>query len=94
VTADAPQDDRDRRSAALHAGSANLTGAGLGAKAEGRRNFEMGILTEDEFMLDVAQGRFDRIWRGVERAACKVGGKCPAPIDTLRPQPARVLDRR
>jgi phosphatidylserine/phosphatidylglycerophosphate/cardiolipin synthase-like enzyme len=80
--------------AQLYVGSANLTGAGLGAKAEGRRNFEMGILTDDEFMLDAAQERFDRIWRGVECGACKLRGKCPAPIDTLRLQRARVPDRR
>jgi phosphatidylserine/phosphatidylglycerophosphate/cardiolipin synthase-like enzyme len=80
--------------AQLYVGSANLTGAGLGAKAEGRRNFEMGILTDDEFMLDVAQERFDRIWRGVECAACKLRGKCPAPIDTLRLPRARTPDRR
>src|SRR6185369_5723213 len=44
----------------LYLGSANLTGAGLGAKSEGRRNFEMGLLTDDELMLDAAQERFDR----------------------------------
>src|SRR5262249_24356289 len=31
----------------VYLGSANLTGAGLGAKAEGRRNFELGFCTED-----------------------------------------------
>ncbi len=31
---------------AMYLGSANLTGAGLGAKADKRRNFEMGIWTE------------------------------------------------
>src|SRR5581483_10465617 len=31
--------------AQLYLGSANFTGAGLGAKGDGRRNFEMGILT-------------------------------------------------
>ena len=30
---------------AMYLGSANLTGAGLGAKADGRRNFEWGIWT-------------------------------------------------
>jgi phosphatidylserine/phosphatidylglycerophosphate/cardiolipin synthase-like enzyme len=29
----------------MYLGSANLTGAGLGAKADGRRNFEWGVLT-------------------------------------------------
>ena len=38
----------------LYLGSANFTGAGLGAKGDGRRNFEMGIVTDDEGMLDAA----------------------------------------
>lgn len=69
--------------AALYLGSANFTGAGLGAKAEGRRNFEMGILTDDEVMLDRAQERYERIWSGKECGSCKLRGECPKPIDTL-----------
>jgi phosphatidylserine/phosphatidylglycerophosphate/cardiolipin synthase-like enzyme len=69
--------------ALLYLGSANFTGAGLGAKGDGRRNFEMGILTDDEWMLDQAQARFDRIWRGLECAACRLRDKCPAPLDGL-----------
>jgi phosphatidylserine/phosphatidylglycerophosphate/cardiolipin synthase-like enzyme len=67
----------------LYLGSANLTGAGLGAKSAGRRNFEMGILTDDEWLLDEAQARFDRIWRGLECAACRMRAMCPGPIDVL-----------
>jgi phosphatidylserine/phosphatidylglycerophosphate/cardiolipin synthase-like enzyme len=67
----------------LYLGSANLTGAGLGAKGEGRRNFEMGILTDSEAMLDAAQARFDRIWRGLDCRACKLRGVCPKPLDTV-----------
>ncbi|MBN9163771.1 MAG: hypothetical protein BGO98_43885 [Myxococcales bacterium 68-20] len=67
----------------LYLGSANLTGAGLGAKGEGRRNFEMGIVTDSEAMLDAAQERFDRIWRGAECAGCKLRSACDKPIDTL-----------
>jgi phosphatidylserine/phosphatidylglycerophosphate/cardiolipin synthase-like enzyme len=36
----------------MYLGSANLTGAGLGAKADGRRNFEMGIWTESPALID------------------------------------------
>src|SRR5207249_6263280 len=36
----------------MYLGSANLTGAGLGAKAPGRRNFEMGIWTESAGPID------------------------------------------
>jgi phosphatidylserine/phosphatidylglycerophosphate/cardiolipin synthase-like enzyme len=67
----------------LYLGSANLTGAGLGAKGDGRRNFELGILTDDEAMLDAAQARFDRVWRGGECAGCKLRRECPRPIDLL-----------
>jgi phosphatidylserine/phosphatidylglycerophosphate/cardiolipin synthase-like enzyme len=66
---------------ALYLGSANFTGAGLGAKGEGRRNFEMGILTDDEAMLDAAQERFERIWSGRECGACKLRAVCPRPLD-------------
>ncbi len=67
----------------LYLGSANFTGAGLGAKGEGRRNFEMGIVTEDDVLLDAAQARFDRIWSGKECKGCRLRGVCPKPIDTL-----------
>jgi phosphatidylserine/phosphatidylglycerophosphate/cardiolipin synthase-like enzyme len=69
--------------ALLYLGSANFTGAGLGAKGDGRRNFEMGVLTDDEWMLDVAQARFEAIWRGSECASCRLRRECPAPLDTL-----------
>ncbi len=65
----------------LYVGSANFTGAGLGAKGEGRRNFEMGVLTDDDVLLDQTQARFDRIWRGKECAACKLREVCPRPLD-------------
>jgi phosphatidylserine/phosphatidylglycerophosphate/cardiolipin synthase-like enzyme len=35
-------------------GSANLTGAGIGMKAEGTRNFEAGILTDDPEIVEQA----------------------------------------
>lgn len=69
--------------ALLYLGSANFTGAGLGAKGDGRRNFEMGVLTEDEWLLDQAQARFDAIWRGAECAGCRLRNECPAPLDML-----------
>jgi phosphatidylserine/phosphatidylglycerophosphate/cardiolipin synthase-like enzyme len=66
---------------ALYLGSANFTGAGLGAKGDGRRNFEMGILTDDEVFLDEAQARFERIWTGRECGACAIRALCPKPLD-------------
>lgn len=67
----------------LYLGSANFTGAGLGAKGDGRRNFEMGIVTDDDVLLDGAQARFDAIWSGRECKGCRLRGVCPRPIDTL-----------
>lgn len=67
----------------LYLGSANFTGAGLGARSEGRRNFELGILTEDEYLLDRTQAEFDRIWSGQECQSCKLRRECPKPIDSL-----------
>ncbi len=65
----------------LYLGSANWTGAGLGAKGTGRRNFEIGIVTDDALLLDEVQEMFDRIWRGAECGACKLRVECPGPLD-------------
>lgn len=68
--------------AELYLGSANLTGAGMGAKADGRRNFEIGVATSDHVTVDAAQRRFDRIWTGRECTGCRLRRQCPAPLDT------------
>ena len=68
---------------AMYVGSANLTGAGLGAKSAGRRNFEMGIVTEDDAILDAVQATFDRVWRGAECATCKLRDRCEMPLDAF-----------
>lgn len=65
----------------LYLGSANWTGAGLGAKGEGRRNFELGVWTEDEATLDRVQSVYEQIWRGSECRGCKLREVCPAPLD-------------
>ena len=65
----------------LYLGSANWTGAGLGVKGAGRRNFELGMVTDDALLLDDVQEIFDRIWRGAECAACKLRDVCPRPLD-------------
>jgi phosphatidylserine/phosphatidylglycerophosphate/cardiolipin synthase-like enzyme len=70
--------------ALLYLGSANLTGAGIGARGEGRRNFELGITTSDHVTVDAAQRRFDRIWTGRECAGCGLRRQCPAPLDAGR----------
>jgi phosphatidylserine/phosphatidylglycerophosphate/cardiolipin synthase-like enzyme len=65
----------------LYLGSANWTGAGLGAKGAHRRNFEIGIVTEDESMIDDVQAMFDAIWRGLECQACRLRSVCESPLD-------------
>jgi phosphatidylserine/phosphatidylglycerophosphate/cardiolipin synthase-like enzyme len=69
----------------VYLGSANLTGAGLGAKAEDRRNFELGFCTEDFETVDRVQALFDAVWSGAECASCKLRRVCPDPIG----EPAR-----
>jgi phosphatidylserine/phosphatidylglycerophosphate/cardiolipin synthase-like enzyme len=65
----------------LYLGSANWTGAGLGAKGAGRRNFELGFVTADDGLLDRVQSLYDRVWRGAECRACRLRDICPAPLD-------------
>jgi phosphatidylserine/phosphatidylglycerophosphate/cardiolipin synthase-like enzyme len=64
----------------LYLGSANWTGAGLGAKGEHRRNFELGMITEDESVLDEVQAMYATIWRGAECAKCRLRDVCEAPL--------------
>jgi phosphatidylserine/phosphatidylglycerophosphate/cardiolipin synthase-like enzyme len=78
----------------LYLGSANFTGAGLGAKGEGRRNFEMGVALEDDVLLDAAQARFERIWSGRECGACRLRSVCPAPLDMPRAKRSEVGPKR
>jgi len=68
----------------LYLGSANWTGAGLGAKGSGRRNFELGFATADNGLLDRTQELYERVWRGAECGACKLRDVCPAPLDGPR----------
>jgi phosphatidylserine/phosphatidylglycerophosphate/cardiolipin synthase-like enzyme len=70
--------------ALLYVGSANFTGAGLGAKQEGRRNFEVGFVTDDDVLLDSAQSHFFRVWSGAACKGCKLRRACPAPLDQLK----------
>ena len=65
----------------MYLGSANWTGAGLGAKGEHRRNFELGVVTEDERWLDAVQALFDHVWRGGPCAKCRLRKACEAPLD-------------
>ena len=74
----------------VYLGSANLTGAGLGAKGEARRNFELGLCTEDFETVDRVQALFQSVWSGAECGACKLRSVCPDPIGAA---PRRSLVR-
>jgi len=76
----------------LYLGSANWTGAGLGAKGVGRRNFELGIVTEDAELIDEVQGIYERVWRGALCAGCKMRDVCGAPLDELEAASQDVRD--
>ncbi len=64
----------------LYLGSANLTGAGLGAKGDDARNFEVGIVTEDFDTIDRVTALFESVWSGAECRACRHYDVCPDPI--------------
>jgi phosphatidylserine/phosphatidylglycerophosphate/cardiolipin synthase-like enzyme len=64
----------------MYLGSANWTGAGLGAKGEHRRNFELGIVTDDEAWIDEVQALYEHIWRGRPCQACRLRDTCEAPL--------------
>ena len=61
-------------------GSANLTGAGIGMKTDGTRNFEAGILTDDPAIVAQAMDQFDEVWIGKHCKNCKRKDFCPDPI--------------
>jgi phosphatidylserine/phosphatidylglycerophosphate/cardiolipin synthase-like enzyme len=54
-----------------YSGSANLTGAGMGAKSEHKRNFEAGIITDERRIVGKVIEQFDGIWRGTHCRQCK-----------------------
>ena len=65
----------------MYLGSANLTGAGLGAKADGKRNFEMGVWTLTPALIDAALEYFNAIWEGRHCPSCRRQAICPVPLE-------------
>ncbi|UCE98868.1 MAG: phospholipase D family protein [Planctomycetota bacterium] len=59
----------DGRSA--YSGSANITGAGMGAKSKDKRNFEAGIITDDKKIVGKIMEQFDSIWMGSHCKGCR-----------------------
>ncbi len=62
-----------------YTGSANLTGAGLGARSPGKRNFEAGIYTTDPALVGEIENYFDGIWIGLPCGTCRLKMECPSP---------------
>jgi phosphatidylserine/phosphatidylglycerophosphate/cardiolipin synthase-like enzyme len=64
-----------------YTGSANLTGAGMGAKSPQRRNFEAGIVTTDTSLVQQIMDQFDRVWMGAYCDKCGRKKYCSDQID-------------
>ncbi|NLP03292.1 MAG: phospholipase [Fibrobacter sp.] len=60
-----------------YTGSANLTGAGMGARSEGKRNFEAGIISSDPKLVGQIMQQFDDVWMGKFCGNCHFSDKCP-----------------
>lgn len=73
----------------IYLGSANLTGAGLGAKGDDRRNFEMGFVSDAPHLLDQVQSFFDALWRGGPCEGCALRELCPDPGPYATKKPKR-----
>lgn len=65
----------------VYIGSANLTGAGIGMKSDGKRNFEAGILTDNPEIVEQAMNQFDDVWIGKHCKSCKRRDYCSDPIE-------------
>jgi phosphatidylserine/phosphatidylglycerophosphate/cardiolipin synthase-like enzyme len=74
----------------VYLGSANLTGAGLGAKHPDTRNFELGLLTEDFDVIDRVRALFQAVWSGAECGTCRLRSVCPDPIGEAAPRTRSV----
>lgn len=68
-----------------YVGSANLTGAGMGAKSDKRRNFESGVVTTDPAMVTAIMEQFDTVWRGAYCRDCGRKEYCADYKDILDP---------
>ena len=66
-----------------YTGSANITGAGMGIKSKTRRNFEGGIITDDETIVEGIMKQFDDIWRGEHCKQCQRKKYCADYKDLL-----------
>jgi hypothetical protein len=65
----------------MYLGSANLTGAGLGAKGAEKRNFEMGVWTEAAALIEGVMEQFNGLWEGERCRRCRRKDVCPVPLE-------------
>lgn len=65
-------------------GSANLTGAGMGSKSDNKRNFENGIITDDETLINPLMQQFDNVWIGKHCKACLIKSQCSEFNDLIK----------
>lgn len=65
----------------MYLGSANLTGAGLGAKGDDKRNFEWGIWTEAPEQIDAVLEQYNLLWEGRRCETCRRKDVCPVPLE-------------
>ena len=65
----------------MYLGSANLTGAGLGAKGADKRNFEMGVWTQAAPLIEAVLGEFNQLWEGERCKKCRRKDVCPVPLE-------------
>ena len=66
--------------ALAYVGSANFTGAGLGARGPRRRNFEMGTLVRERAAVAKVELAFDALWMGEHCPECALRERCPDPV--------------
>ena len=67
-----------------YTGSGNLTGAGMGAKSVNRRNFEAGIITTDNRLIERIMEQFDDVWMGGHCKKCERKKYCADYKDILQ----------
>ena len=65
----------------MYLGSANLTGAGLGAKSARRRNFEAGVVTDDVSLIDPVADMLAEVFEGGACPSCGRKPECPVPLE-------------
>ena len=66
-----------------YSGSANLTGAGMGAKSDDRRNFESGFVTTEKDLVNQIMKQYDELWMGKHCEACQRKAFCTEYQDIL-----------